>query len=148
MRAAPAVQLDIETGAGWRRASWAVLLVAIAAVVAWAWTVNSAAGWGVAGLVIAHGAAVAVRVHRPLRARLGWDGAEWTLVEAGGAPPRRGEVVVALDVGDALLLRFAESPGAGWRGRWIALQRQPGLPWHALRCALYSPRPALAGQAA
>jgi hypothetical protein len=51
---------------------------------------------------------------------------------------------VALDVGAWMLLKFRadEAPPAAGR-RWIPVHRRSaGVHWHALRCAVYSPRPA------
>ena len=72
---------------------------------------------------------------------LDWNGRQWTWL----SPPalaEGGEIGVAMDLGPWLLLRFRPTL-APRRPRWIALQRA-GLEthWHALRCALYSPRPA------
>jgi hypothetical protein len=51
-------------------------------------------------------------------------------------------VAVAIDLGGWMLLRFVPGAGGG-RARWIALQRHGLEPqWHALRCAVYAPRPA------
>jgi hypothetical protein len=148
MRAAPAVQLDVETGACWRVALWVMACIAIASAVGWALAVNTALAWAIVTLAAAYAGWLGRVGARPRRARLGWDGAGWVLLEQGWHEPRRGEVAVALDFGDALLLRFAARPGARQRARWIALQRSASMPWHALRCALYSPRPASAGEAA
>ncbi|HKX93828.1 MAG TPA: hypothetical protein VJM48_03920 [Methylibium sp.] len=148
MRAAPAVQLDVETGACWRVVLWAMACVAIASAVGWALAVSTAVAWAIAVSAAACAGWLGWVGARPRRARLGWDGAGWVLLEQHWREPQRGEVVVALDFGDALLLRFAAAPGTRPRARWIALQRSASMPWHALRCALYSPRPVPAGEAA
>jgi hypothetical protein len=148
MRAAPAVQLDVEVGLCWRVALWALVCVAIAAAVGWALAVSTAVAWAIVALAAAYAGWLGRVGARPRRARLGWDGAGWVLLEQDWHEPQRGEVAVALDFGDALLLRFTAPPGSRRRARWIALQRSASMPWHALRCALYSPRPASAGEAA
>jgi hypothetical protein len=51
-----------------------------------------------------------------------------------------GNVAVVIDLGPWMLLRFtADAPP---RTTWLPVQRR-GLEaqWHALRCAVYSPRP-------
>jgi hypothetical protein len=55
-----------------------------------------------------------------------------------------GELQVAIDLGAWMLLHFV--PDVGHRAcsvSWLPVQRR-GLEsqWHALRCAVYSPRPA------
>ena len=75
--------------------------------------------------------------------------ARWTF--APGAParePQPGTLEVAIDLGAFLLLRFGPTAPAGGRSAGCRSQRR-GLEraWHALRCAVYSPRP-VAGAAA
>jgi hypothetical protein len=78
--------------------------------------------------------ALAVSLWRVPAQSLRWDGQVWRL----DAVP--GELTVAVDIGPWMLLRF--TPGAGSRTRWLPVQRR-GLEaqWHALRCAVYAPRP-------
>ena len=66
---------------------------------------------------------------------LRWDGRAWQLDAAAG------ELSVAIDLGPWMLLRF--KPERRARASWLPVQRA-GLEtqWHALRCAVYSPRPA------
>jgi hypothetical protein len=147
MRAAPAVQLDVETGRGWRWALCALLLLAGLSAAAWAAASGSALAWFVAGLVLVYAAALTRACRVPGRARLAWDGAAWTLLAPGDTAAQRGAVEVRLDLGDALLLRFVPDTGTRRRGRWLPLQRSTVAPaWHALRCALYSPRPLTTGE--
>jgi len=53
MRAAPAVQLDVEVGLCWRVALWALVCVAIAAAVGWALAVSTAVAWTIVALAAA-----------------------------------------------------------------------------------------------
>ena len=151
MRAAPAVSLTVRPSLHWQAA---LALLAAAAVVStglWAWRRGDAASGGAAVAVTA----LALHTLRAARHRpalgLRWDGQSWWLSEpasasaATGGEPRQGEVELALDLGSWLLLSFRpRGPGRRVaRRRWLPLQRA-GLEadWHALRCALYSPRPA------
>jgi len=79
--------------------------------------------------------ACAVSLWRVPAQSLHWDGQVWQL---DGVP---GELTAAIDIGPWMLLKFTpEMPG---RTSWLPVQRR-GLEtqWHALRCAVYSPRPA------
>lgn len=144
MRAAPAVAVDVKPSAHWRAALLVLAGTSCASTAVWA----SQRGGPAAALVFGVVAALALAVLRPAWRmpvhRLRWDGQGWWLaaVPATEAP---GELHVALDLGAWLLLRFRPAPQAAGarRGRWLPLQRR-GLEadWHALRCALYSPRPA------
>jgi hypothetical protein len=88
----------------------------------------------------------------PRSGRLRWDGALWHLAgTASGADGERpGTLAIALDGGPWMLLRFrAAQPDARPWVRWLALSRRDvGGQWHALRCAVYSPRPDPAGRPA
>jgi hypothetical protein len=66
---------------------------------------------------------------------LRWDGGAWQL---DGMP---GDLKAAIDLGPWMLLMF--TPALPGRTSWLPVQRR-GLEtqWHALRCAVYSPRPA------
>lgn len=147
MRAAPAVSLSVRPSPHWRAALALLAIIALLSTAGWAWRRGDVASAGVAvavGLLALH-ALRSARRRPPLGLR--WDGQAWWLSEPGrdGGDPRSGEVVLALDLGAWLLLAFhphAGAPGPA-RRRWLPLQRA-GLEadWHALRCALYSPRPA------
>ncbi|MBX3606795.1 MAG: hypothetical protein KF788_16065 [Piscinibacter sp.] len=125
-------------------------VLAGAAAVAWApgaWSTLPAAWWLalMAGSVLAVGAAwqvSAVGSDAPLH----WDGRQWAL----GEPGRLGRLSVALDAGAGMLLRFDPQSGSGpLRRRWIPVgRRSAGSGWHALRCAVYSPRPGPGGHSA
>jgi hypothetical protein len=74
----------------------------------------------------------------PCSLRLRASGWEWALRTSDHW--QAGSLVVALDIGFAMLLRFdADGAGRG-RGRvWLAVDRHAtGSTWHALRCAVYS----------
>ncbi|HKX43433.1 MAG TPA: hypothetical protein VJO99_19900 [Burkholderiaceae bacterium] len=100
---------------------------------------------------------------------LRWDGRQWWLARvspsrgaAAEVDAMPGDIEVALDLGGWMLLRFrpqpALSPRPRYRPRWpIGHAQSTWLPvqrlgleahWHALRCAVYSPRPAPARDAA
>ncbi len=148
MRASPAFQVVLERFDVWR---WAVLVCALSgagAMAAWlvlqAVAVPLAVRWlvaTVAVVLLALGAA-ATRV-RPVSLR--WDGQLWHLGPAASAghEPHAGALRVVIDLGPWMLLRF-EAADSSWRHRatWLPAQRL-GLEvqWHALRCAVHSPRP-------
>ena len=82
-------------------------------------------------------------VQRSRATHLRWDGLVWHLGPIGDAATP-GELHVAIDLGPWMLLRFSASlPDARARTSWLPVQRR-GLEaeWHALRCAVYSPRTA------
>ena len=115
------------------------------------------AAWAGAMLAIPALAATLVRVPA---VTLRWDGQQWWLARlarssraaaAAQIDAVAGEIDVALDFGGWMLLRFrpiSVAPRARI-SRWLPVQRH-GLEahWHALRCAVYSPRPAPAREAA
>jgi hypothetical protein len=77
---------------------------------------------------------------------LRWDTRQWHLGPASttGDEPHSGRLAVAIDLGAWMLLRFQPDGAAGKRRSiWLPVQRR-GLEtqWHALRCAVYSARPA------
>ncbi|MBA3596093.1 MAG: hypothetical protein H0W40_01750 [Methylibium sp.] len=80
-----------------------------------------------------------------------WDGERWWLALPAGSAEMAGDLTVAMDLGAWLLLQFRAEPDTVARPhrRWLPLQRA-GLQahWHALRCALYSPRPQATSPAA
>jgi hypothetical protein len=78
--------------------------------------------------------ACAVSLWRVPAQSLRWDGGVWQL---DGVP---GELKAAIDLGPWMLLNFTPEMSGGTS--WLPIQRR-GLEtqWHALRCAVYSPRP-------
>jgi len=104
--------------------------------------------------------ALAVSLMRVPAVSLRWDGQQWWLARlarsarvssAAQVDAIAGDVDVALDFGGWILLRFRPASPGRREGaiRWLPVQRR-GLEahWHALRCAVYSPRPAPAREAA
>ena len=115
-----------------------VLVVAgIAAMMAWMAGQDPQASAGLSMLVAAAALPMlgcAVSLWRVPAQSLRWDGQVWQLDAAPG------KLRVAIDLGPWMLLRF--SPEGQRRSHWLPVQRL-GLEaqWHALRCAVYSPRP-------
>jgi hypothetical protein len=146
MRASPAFQLTIERFGAWRAALACVALGTVAALAAWALS-DLPAGLRLAG--VAAGLVLlwqALPLARVPAASLRWDTRCWHLGPAAtrGEEPWQGTLVVALDLGSWMLLKFVHevTPG-GSRTSWLPVQRR-GLEahWHALRCAVYCARPA------
>ncbi len=82
--------------------------------------------------------------HRRHPVRLRWDSEYWYLAELKGAAAEAGpaHVHVKIDAGAWLLLKFVPQGGTDpLTVRWLPVQRR-GIEsqWHALRCAVYSPR--------
>jgi hypothetical protein len=137
MRAAPALQLTLERFSAWRTSVALLCAAAAASIAAWL----QAGPWTAVAAALAAG--VSLPLTRRVPCRLSWDGERWRL-GAAGAPLDElpcGTLRVMIDVGGFLLLRF-EAEGARAM-QWLPVQRS-GLEasWHALRCAVYSPRPA------
>ena len=156
MRASPAFDVVLTRFGVWR--ATIALLAAAAVAAVWAWwatwdtlpslTANIALLASVAiasGVIVALAASLA-RVHS---IGLRWDGQGWWLRHVPRRPdtssePLAGEIVIAIDLGVWMLLRFEPAHGGLRTHRvWVPVQRNGIAPqWHALRCALYSPRPA------
>ena len=155
MRAFAATQFNVTRFGIWR---WAVFCLAVlVALVSAAWLVTQPERWRVAPVpwlvfvLVLMGWLLAVQPRTaPLSLR--WDAQRWHVGPAAsaGQEPWVGELQVTIDLGAWMLLRFV--PDAGIQGcsvRWVPVQRR-GLEaqWHALRCAVYSPRPAAGVDAA
>jgi hypothetical protein len=143
MRSAPAVTVRAAPSAHWRRALACLCAGTLAATGLWAWQSEEPKAWLVwiaAALLAAH---CLRRAWRRGPCTLRWDGERWWVAPQAGGSELSGELSVAIDFGAWLLLRFHAAP-SGWRrdALWLPLQRA-GLEahWHALRCAIYSPRP-------
>ncbi len=151
MRAAPAVSVSAAPSRQWFAALLALCFGVLAATVAWAWQRGDAAGWLVWLSVAALAAHCVWRARCRSRLTLRWDGERWWLALPAGSAELAGDLTVAMDLGAWLLLQFRVGPDTVARpGRqWLPLQRA-GLQahWHALRCALYSPRPQATSPAA
>ena len=137
MRASPACQVSLQRFGAWRVAVCSLALAGAAAMTGWLIGRESpvAIGWMMPAAAVALAIlALAVSLWRVPAQSLRWDGQAWQLDAAPG------ELSVAIDLGPWMLLRF--TPGASSRTRWLPVQRR-GLEaqWHALRCAVYAPRP-------
>ena len=137
MRASPACQVSLRRFGAWRIAVIALAVAGAAAMAAWLVGRDSPASAGLSMLVAAAALPMfgcAVSLWRVPAQDLRWDGQAWQLDAAPG------ELSVAIDLGAWMLLRFR--PEGQRRNRWLPVQRL-GLEaqWHALRCAVYSPRP-------
>lgn len=148
MRAAAPVQVALCRFGAWRVAVSSVALASLIAIALWLMQTMPPPSMGVvAGAVVVAMAVIGLGWHllRTPRTSLRWDGAAWHLGPLGtaGDEPASGEVDVAIDLGAWMLLRFApEAPSHGPSITWLPVQRQGLEPqWHALRCAVYSPRP-------
>ena len=147
MRASPALQVVIDRFGVWRAA---VIVLALAGlVVVLAWTVSPQASLPAASRWPAAVAALALLLFGSSAARvapvsLRWDGQLWHLgpPASAGHEPESGQLHVVIDLGPWMLLRF-EPTESTWRTHttWLPVQKR-GLEarWHALRCAVYSPR--------
>ena len=137
MRASPACQVSLQRFGAWRLAVCSLAMAGAAAMAAWLFGRGSPVSIGLMMLVAAATLTMlilAASLWRVPAQSLRWDGRAWQLDAAPG------ELNVAIDLGPWLLLRF--TPDADGRMRWLPVQRR-GLEaqWHALRCAVYAPRP-------
>ena len=137
MRASPACQVSLQRFGVWRAAVFLLALSGAAAMTGWLLGRESPVSIEWMMLVAAATLAIlilAVSLWRVPAQSLRWDGQAWQL----DATP--GELTVAIDLGPWMLLCF--TPESGGRPRWLPAQRR-GLEaqWHALRCAVYAPRP-------
>jgi hypothetical protein len=148
MRASPAFQVVLDRFGVWRALVLAATLTGMGVMAVWLVSQPPSlpavvrACLAIAALVLLLLGASAARV-RPVSVR--WDGQLWHLgpPESSGHEPESGDLRVVLDLGPWMLLRFGPA-GSTWRHRatWLPVQRR-GLEsqWHALRCAVHSPRP-------
>jgi hypothetical protein len=148
MRASPAFQISVTRFGVWRTGVSIMLAATAAVLIAWLFTRDefTPLGWqiavGTAGVLLVIAGASLLRIE-PLSLR--FDGLQWHLgaADPAGDEPSSGKLVVALDLGAWMLLRFDHERGLRHRRiRWLPLQRR-GLEvqWHALRCAVYCTRP-------
>ena len=148
MRASPAFQITLRRFGVWRGA--VAGLAASGALAASGWWVGRASSTDavlIASLAVAGAlwVALASASARVPPATLRWDGQHWHLGRAmsSDGAALAGELGVAIDLGPWMLLRFRPlAPGRRRTPTWLPVQRR-GLEaqWHALRCAVYSPRP-------
>ena len=163
MRASPAFQCVLNRFGVWRAAVAVVASAGVVVLLVWLATRTEPtpplglAAWIGAVLGVPALAASLMRVPAVV---LRWDGQQWWLARLARSPRAAaaaqidavaGEIDVALDFGAWMLLCFRPDPATGSRRspHWLPVQ-QRGLEahWHALRCAVYSPRPAPARETA
>ena len=152
MHGTPALSLALPAPGWWRRLVAALATMGAASLAAWAVQAHeSLPSWARAGAVAAGALAVAAawRAGHLPAAGLSWDGRQWRL-EMAGRGACAGTLSVALDAGAWMLLRLDAAPGpAAVRRHWLAVSRGAMAgDWHALRCAVYSARPAPGGSSA
>jgi hypothetical protein len=130
----------------WRAA--AVFLVAATTAAVAAWLVHSHVMtfvWAVLCLLVSASVAVLAHAWRLQPVSLRWDSQRWHLgpLTAAGHEPDAGGLVVAMDFGAWMLLRFVPDSATMLRpGVWLPVQRLGHEPaWHSLRCTVYCARP-------
>ena len=127
----------------WRVAVATVAMAAATASLAWmvasrdvvSLPLLATVGAAAAGIV-----ALATTLWRVEAGTLRSESGSWSFTpSAAAAAPEAGELAVAIDLGGFMLLSFR---AAGRPRRWLPAQRR-GLEsgWHALRAAVYAPRP-------
>jgi hypothetical protein len=154
MRASPVCQVTLDRFGWWRAGVGLLALLALLAIAAWSFGGREglpaliSASVLVVTLVIAASAALLMRCPA---LSLRWDTQCWHVGPPSslGEEPWTGQIVVAVDFGGWMLLRFRRESGAvGDRATWIPVQRAGlGTAWHAFRCAVYSARPEPRGAA-
>ncbi|HET7795434.1 MAG TPA: hypothetical protein VFL64_18760 [Rhizobacter sp.] len=148
MHASPPFQMIVRRFGVWQAAL--VLLVCAAAMVLAAWAQRAievhlaAVCIALAVLVLSSVATLFHALHlRP--ASLRWDTQRWHLgpMATAGHEPGAGRLMVALDLGAWMLLRFVPEEGSRWhRGTWLPVQRLGHeASWPALRTTVYCARP-------
>jgi hypothetical protein len=153
MRTRLACHVSLHRFGVWRAAVSVLAMLSLASLAAWA--VAGQGQWSAAALAMAGLAALGVVVLAASLMRvecgaLSLENGHWTFAPggAGVGQAQSGRIGVALDLGSFMLLSFRPilpSGGTGAR-RWLPAQRRgQEHDWHALRCAVYSPRPADAG---
>jgi hypothetical protein len=155
MQVSPSLDMTVGRYGVWQAGVLALAGLAAAATLAWwlaapaAWPAAQAPGLVFAAGCIVASTAVAFR-HRGVRLR--WDGQRWRMAPLGSGdePTPIEPPTVALDFGLWMLLRLRPEGAPRWRGTaWLPVQRRGHEPhWHALRCAVYSPRPTPGGPSA
>jgi hypothetical protein len=148
MRTAPAIQVSLNRFGAWRAAMLVLTLFGALALGGWQAGRDglSAAHRGIA-IVVAAGAMLwlCMSLARLPAVQLAWDGQRWTLepMAPARAEPIPGEITVSVDLVPRMLLRFRPAMSSRWVcPSWLPVQRRGPEPhWHALRCAVYSPRP-------
>jgi hypothetical protein len=146
MRVAPSVQASSCSAGPWLSIQLALYALSASVAVWWAGAqLIGGSAWLASGSLVL-GLAAALLARRALSApawRLGWDGGSWQL-QAPGSEARMGNVVLMLDLGAWMLVRFSAQAAAWpWRGVvWLPLSRRSAAgAWPALRVALHAPQP-------
>jgi hypothetical protein len=143
MRAAPAVSIESSAPPEARVAVGLIGFFAMCTTLVWAGASGGGLLFGVPLVSLALTLHLLAELHAVPRRRLRWDGFRWgSKPGRPGADERCGDVSVAIDLGGFLLLHFVAAYGPrDGRSVWLPL-RQGHIrgDWHALRCALYSPR--------
>ena len=155
MRSFAPAQFTIRHFGLWRAALWVLVAASAASLAAWWFAVpGRPVDLSLLALAMALCAVVALvwPLANPAAVSLRWDARCWHVGPPGsvGREPFSGEVSVAIDLGQWLLLRWHPAEGStGFGPGWLPVQRR-GMEaqWHALRCALYSPRPPAESDAA
>lgn len=147
MQAAPAVAVEVKPDGVSRLVLGGLTCASVVAAAVWATQRGDASGWAVLALVSIGSMGSLLLPALRLRDRhLRWDGQAWHLAatDRSAGPAVVGQLAVALDFGDWMLLRFdSASASASASRQWLPVSRAAiGPSWHALRCAVYAPRPA------
>ena len=156
MRTRLACHVSLRHFGVWRTAVAMLTLLSVSALTAWVlsgpdlWSPGLMTGAAIAAAAVLLLAFSLTRVE-PATLRLHEGG--WTFARLGfdgiGSVP--GSVEVALDLGSFMLLSFRPefTSGRPRTRRWLPAQRWGHeQDWHALRCAVYSPREGPAGPGA
>jgi hypothetical protein len=147
VRASPAFHATVSQFGQWRAALVMLTIAAMVILIAWFLAfVEPHSLWTTAGFALVL-AGLSWNLSSFIRMRpvsLRWDGQcwHWGPAASGGHEPWVGHMEVCVDLGCWMLLRLMpESNARRMKKHWLAVQ-QRGLEahWHALRCAVYSPR--------
>jgi hypothetical protein len=154
MHASPTFQITVRHFGVWRVVSISTILVSALTTGAWLFSLGPDRPiwvWAFAALFATCAGWIVVDCWQIHPHSLRWDTQKWHLGSSAtlGWEPVAGRVVVALDLGPWILLRFVRDQGPRWRRRtWLPVQRRGHeAQWHAFRCAVYSARSALASTA-
>jgi hypothetical protein len=145
MHAPPSFQITVCRFGVWRVACAGLATLSFAVTAGWAISATRAHPAWLALSVFFLAAAflgLLLQAWRLAPTSLRWDGQLWHVGPASttGQEPRSGRLVVALDLGAWMLLRFV-AEGAR-RGAWLPVQRRGHeLAWHGLRATVYCARP-------
>lgn len=146
MHASPPFQMAVHRYGVWRAAAVSMVASTTAAVAAW--LVHShvmTLVWAVLCLLVSASVALLAHAWRLRPVSLRWDSQRWHLgpLTTTGHEPDAGRLVVVMDFGAWMLLRFLPDSATMLRpGVWLPVQRLGHEPaWHSLRCTVYCARP-------